>query len=58
MGNSGGIPVNADLTKITDPGNKALIAQFNTLTQNNGLAYYPDWPAPGYYDVMQPRSRT
>jgi raffinose/stachyose/melibiose transport system substrate-binding protein len=53
MGNSGGIPVNADLSKITDPGNKALIGQFNTLTSQNGLAYYPDWPAPGYYDVMR-----
>lgn len=53
MGNSGGIPVNADLSKITDPGNKALIADFSTLNSKSGLAYYPDWPAPGYYDVMR-----
>jgi raffinose/stachyose/melibiose transport system substrate-binding protein len=53
MGNSGGIPVNADLSQITDPGNKALIADFSTLNSKSGLAYYPDWPAPGYYDVMR-----
>ncbi|MDX6228262.1 MAG: raffinose/stachyose/melibiose transport system substrate-binding protein [Frankiales bacterium] len=53
MGNSGGIPVNADLSQITDPGNKQLIADFNTLNTKNGLSYYPDWPAPGYYDVMR-----
>jgi raffinose/stachyose/melibiose transport system substrate-binding protein len=22
------------------------------LTKNDGLAFYPDWPAPGYYDVL------
>jgi raffinose/stachyose/melibiose transport system substrate-binding protein len=53
MGNAGGIPVNADLSQITDAGNKQLISDFNTLNQKSGLAYYPDWPAPGYYDVMR-----
>ena len=52
MGNSGGIPVNADLSQITDPSVKALLAQFNTLNSQNALSYYPDWPAPAYYQTM------
>jgi raffinose/stachyose/melibiose transport system substrate-binding protein len=52
LGNSGGLPVAADPTQITDEQSAALIEQFNTLTSNDGLAFYPDWPAPGYYDTM------
>jgi len=52
LGNSGGIPVNADPSKITDPKNRELIANFNTVNKANGLAFYPDWPVPGYYDVL------
>jgi raffinose/stachyose/melibiose transport system substrate-binding protein len=52
MGNNGGIPVLADPSAITDAKSKELIANFNTLNENDGLAFYPDWPAPGYYDVM------
>ncbi len=52
LGNSGGIPVAADPAAITDPRNKQLIDNFDTITVHDGLAFYPDWPAPGYYDVM------
>ena len=52
LGNSGGIPVAADPSKITDPKNQELIANFNTVTAADGLAFYPDWPVPGYYDVL------
>gem|GEM_PF-59766 len=52
MGNSGGIPVAADASAITDPKNKELIANFNQLLSQDGLAFYPDWPAPGYYDTL------
>jgi raffinose/stachyose/melibiose transport system substrate-binding protein len=52
MGNSGGIPVAADTSKITDEKNKELLANWNTLVSSDGLAFYPDWPAPGYYDVL------
>lgn len=52
LGNAGGIPVNADLGQIGDPKVKELIQNFTTINQSNGLAYYPDWPAPGYYDVL------
>jgi raffinose/stachyose/melibiose transport system substrate-binding protein len=52
LGNSGGVPVAADAGAVTDPQSKALIENFDTLASRDGLAYYPDWPAPGYYDVL------
>ncbi|MEU4688723.1 extracellular solute-binding protein [Actinoplanes sp. NPDC023714] len=52
LGNSGGVPVAADVAQITDPKNKELIENFNKLSSSDGLAFYPDWPAPGYYDVL------
>jgi raffinose/stachyose/melibiose transport system substrate-binding protein len=52
LGNKGGVPVAADPGAITDPRSKELIAHFNTVSQRDGLAFYPDWPAPGYYDVL------
>jgi raffinose/stachyose/melibiose transport system substrate-binding protein len=52
MGNSGGIPVAADPTAITGDKNKELIANFNTLTKRDGLAFYPDWPTSTFYDQI------
>jgi raffinose/stachyose/melibiose transport system substrate-binding protein len=52
LGNNGGVPVAADATAITDPKNKELIDNFNKISSADGLAFYPDWPAPGYYDVL------
>jgi raffinose/stachyose/melibiose transport system substrate-binding protein len=52
LGNNGGVPVAADPSKITDPKNQKLITDFNTVNQADGLAFYPDWPVPGYYDVL------
>ncbi|MEV0617249.1 extracellular solute-binding protein [Nonomuraea sp. NPDC050404] len=52
LGNSGGVPVAADPAAITDAKSKELIESFNKLTAADGLAFYPDWPAPGYYDVL------
>jgi raffinose/stachyose/melibiose transport system substrate-binding protein len=52
LGNSGGIPVAAEPSKITDPKNQRIIANFNALKDSDGLAFYPDWPVPGYYDVL------
>jgi raffinose/stachyose/melibiose transport system substrate-binding protein len=52
LGNKGGVPVAADPAAITDPRAKALIANFNTLSERDGLAFYPDWPVPGFYDVL------
>jgi raffinose/stachyose/melibiose transport system substrate-binding protein len=52
LGNSGGVPVAADASAITDAKNKELIENFNKISTSDGLAFYPDWPAPGYYDVL------
>ncbi|WP_214107738.1 ABC transporter substrate-binding protein [Acrocarpospora catenulata] len=52
LGNSGGLPVAADPSAITDAKSKELVENFNKLTAQDGLAFYPDWPAPGYYDVL------
>ncbi len=52
LGNEGGIPVNADLEQIEDPKVQELIANFNNIIEADGFAFYPDWPAPGYYDVL------
>ncbi|WP_349903385.1 ABC transporter substrate-binding protein [Parafrigoribacterium humi] len=52
MGNSGGIPVAADASAITDPKSKELIANFNTLTGQDGIGFYPDWPTPTFYDQL------
>ena len=52
MANSGGIPVNADLSQINDPKVLELNTAFNTIVQNDGLAFYPDWPVPGYMDAL------
>jgi len=49
LANSGGIPVNADLTQVTDPQILVLNQNFSDLLKNDGIAYYPDWPAPNYY---------
>ncbi|MBX6767336.1 MAG: extracellular solute-binding protein [Actinomadura rubrobrunea] len=50
LGNAGGVPVAADPSAIKEPKAKKLIENFDTLAKNNGLAYYPDWPVPGFYD--------
>lgn len=52
LGNSGGVPVAAEPTAITDAKSKELIENFTTILKDDGLAFYPDWPAPGYYAVM------
>ncbi|WBB95100.1 extracellular solute-binding protein [Solwaraspora sp. WMMA2080] len=52
LGESGGVPLAADPAAITNPKAKELIENFNTLNDSDGLAFYPDWPAPGYYDVL------
>jgi raffinose/stachyose/melibiose transport system substrate-binding protein len=52
IGNNGGIPVAADAADITDPKSQELIANFTTLTEQDGLAFYPDWPTPTFYDQL------
>lgn len=52
LGNNGGVPVAAEPTAITDPSSKELIENFNKVSSQDGLAFYPDWPVPGFYDVL------
>lgn len=52
MANNGGIPLNADLSQVTESHTVELNQAFNTILKNDGLAFYPDWPAPGYMDTL------
>jgi raffinose/stachyose/melibiose transport system substrate-binding protein len=52
MGRAGGLPVAADATAITDPALQAFNQNFQTLLKNDGLAFYPDWPVAGFYNVL------
>ncbi|MEV6196064.1 extracellular solute-binding protein [Streptomyces sp. NPDC051920] len=52
LGNKGGVPVAADTAAITDAKTKTLIADYNTLSGRDGLAFYPDWPVAGFYDTL------
>lgn len=52
IGNSGGVPVAANTADITDAKSKELIDTFNGILEDDGLSFYPDWPAPGFYDVL------
>ena len=52
IGNNGGVLVAADTADITDAKSKELIDTFNGILQDDGLSFYPDWPAPGFYDVL------
>jgi raffinose/stachyose/melibiose transport system substrate-binding protein len=52
MGRAGGLPVNADPAAVTDPKLLELNQNFQALLKNDGLAYYPDWPVAGFYNVL------
>ncbi|UMP03375.1 ABC transporter substrate-binding protein [Amycolatopsis sp. EV170708-02-1] len=48
---AGGVPVVHSPTPPADPRLKELVEDFTALSTQDKLAFYPDWPAPGYYDV-------
>ncbi|GAB3617162.1 extracellular solute-binding protein [Okibacterium endophyticum] len=52
IGNNGGVPVAADPADITDEMSAELIGNFNTLTDRDGIAFYPDWPTATFYDEL------
>ena len=52
LGNNGGVPVAADVSAITDAKSKELIENFNSVTSRDGIAFYPDWPTPTFYDQL------
>jgi raffinose/stachyose/melibiose transport system substrate-binding protein len=57
MGNHGGVPVAANPEAVTDPVGQMTAADFAAILEQDGLAYYPDWPIPGYYDVLLAESQ-
>jgi raffinose/stachyose/melibiose transport system substrate-binding protein len=52
LAQKGGLPVAGDTSSITDPKVKDLTTNFQSILSQDGLAFYPDWPVPGYYDVI------
>jgi raffinose/stachyose/melibiose transport system substrate-binding protein len=52
LADNGGVPVAADAGSVTDPKNKKLIENYQALAARNALGFYPDWPVPGFYDVL------
>lgn len=52
LGQKGGLPVAGDSSTITDPKTKELTENFEAILGDDGLAFYPDWPVPGFYDVI------
>ena len=52
LGEKGGLPVAGDVSKITDPKTAELTKNFADIVGSDGLAYYPDWPVAGFYDVI------
>jgi raffinose/stachyose/melibiose transport system substrate-binding protein len=52
LANNGAVPIAASTDGVTNPLNKELIQNFQTLAGNNGLAYYPDWPTTNFYNLL------
>jgi raffinose/stachyose/melibiose transport system substrate-binding protein len=52
IANKGAVPVAADPADVTDPRAKELIQNYQVIAGEDGLAYYPDWPVPGFYDTL------
>jgi len=52
LGEKGGLPVAGDPASITDPKTKELTQNFADIVSADGLAFYPDWPVAGFYDVL------
>lgn len=53
LGQQGGIPIALDDTsEISDPKSRQLIDLANQISAEDGLAFYPDWPVPTFYDLL------
>ncbi|MFD2793148.1 ABC transporter substrate-binding protein [Promicromonospora vindobonensis] len=48
----GGLPVAGDASAIEDERTRELTENFQAILDEDGLAFYPDWPVAGYYDVI------
>jgi raffinose/stachyose/melibiose transport system substrate-binding protein len=52
LANNGAVPVSASTAGVTNPLNAQLIKNYQTVAGSNGLAYYPDWPTPSFYNLL------
>lgn len=50
--NNGGVSFAADPAGVTNPVGANASAVFAQIAAKQGLGFYPDWPVPGYYDVL------
>jgi len=49
----GGLAINAnDSANITDPRAQQAMEYFQKILDDNGLAFYPDWPVPGFMNSL------
>lgn len=49
---AGGVAVASGDAPAPDPATQRLNEDFKRLSDDDRLAFYPDWPAPGFYDVQ------
>jgi raffinose/stachyose/melibiose transport system substrate-binding protein len=52
LANNGAVPISDSTAGVTNPLNAQLIQNFQTVANGNGLAYYPDWPTPSFYNTL------
>jgi len=52
IGNTGGVPVAGDSSKITNPIGQEATSQYLELSKSNSFGQFPDFPAAGYYDQL------
>ncbi|WP_129338464.1 ABC transporter substrate-binding protein [Cellulomonas endophytica] len=52
LAQAGGLPVAADDVTIADPKTAEMTENFQAVLAEDGLAFYPDWPVAGFYDVV------
>ncbi|HZR54620.1 MAG TPA: extracellular solute-binding protein [Streptosporangiaceae bacterium] len=52
LADNGAVPISASTSGVTNPQGMQLIQNFQTLANSNGLAYYPDWPTPSFYNTL------
>lgn len=52
LGNAGGIPVAADLNKITDRKSQEMIKEYTVYSKKNRMSYYPDYAASNLTDAI------
>ena len=52
LGQNGAVPVSASAAGVTNANNVQLIQDFQKLAATGGLAFYPDWPTPSFYNTL------